>query len=224
MYTNPAIIRQTTNREDLTLTVALFDDDLNQPIDLSYRTLATMGAPFTGHAWTVTTSGIAVPSATPLTIPDYPIGSQLTAVALTVAPNLPILPGNPVTIADVNPANSMTGYVTSYASGTGALVCQIGVTFQLEIRRSEQLDDWDWGYTTQWAYGTLLTDAPLIVASLGNGLSIIDLGRLLIRLPETTIRKLTHRSYHLNLTCTDSYDTRQLFIGHLPMLYGGVST
>jgi len=223
MYANPAIIRQTSNREDLILTVALYDDDTNQPIDLSYATWAMLGAPFTGSAWTVTTSGVAVPSTTSLTIPYYPIGSELTSVALTVAPNLPIVPGNPVTIADANPANSMTGYVTSYATGTGALVCQIGVTFQLEIRRTEQLDDWDWGYTTQWNFGTLMTDAPLIIASLGNGLSIIDLGRLQIRIAEAIMRKLTHRSYNLNLTCTDSFDTRQIFIGHLPMLYGGVT-
>lgn len=222
MYAYPIYLPEFSNREDLLLTVSLFDDDTGDALDLSYRTLAMPGD-YTNNAWIVTDSAIVTASNTSLTIPDFPIGNQLEAVTLTVGVNLGILPGDPITIADPTGKNTMTGYVTSYAAATGALVCQIGITFQFEIRSLKRSNDWDDGYTSSYdAVGS--TDyGPIITASLGNGLTIIDLGVLQIRIPELTFRKLHHRSYKASLTMTDSYDTRQPFIARLPIQSGGVS-
>ena len=62
-------------------------------------TATVLPQPFTSAAWTVTDGGILTPSATSITIPVYPIGNQLSALALTVGIGLGILPGDPVTIA-----------------------------------------------------------------------------------------------------------------------------
>src|ERR1700730_790351 len=130
MYAFPVDLPQTSNREDLLLTISLFDDDTGTPVKLDGTTTATP-APFTAAAWTVTDGAISTTSATSITIPVYPIGNQLSALALTVGINLAILPGDPVMIADTATGlNTMVGYVTSYTASNGALVCQIGCTFQ----------------------------------------------------------------------------------------------
>src|ERR1700730_16646254 len=129
MYVNRAFLPQVTNREDFLQTIALFDDDTGQPIKLDGCTTLN-AAPFTGAAWTVTDGNIVTASATSFTIPVFPIGNQLSALAITVAPGLAIKQGDPVTIKDTATGlNSVTGYVTSYNATTGALIAQIGVTF-----------------------------------------------------------------------------------------------
>jgi len=268
MYAYPVLLPEFSNREDLYFLVSLFDDDSGEPIDFSGRTLARPGG-FTNNFWGVTVGNWTTFSGSVLTIPDYPIGAQLAAVSLLVDANLPIMPGDPVTIFDlpggtsiigpVGPPptpivgedgttyyvtetsgsgsiappttyvpgpNTMTGYVISYAPQTGAMIVQVGLTFQFELRRATPMSDWDGylGYSSQWDAGTWPQD-PLITAQLGNGLMMIDTGVLQIRIPESIIRgKLRHRSYRLGLTVTDSYDTRQIAIAQLPMLYGGVTT
>ena len=268
MYAYPVLLPEFSNREDLYFLVSLFDDDTGEAIDFSGRTLAHPGN-FTGNFWGVTVGNWTTFSGSVLTIPDYPIGTELTAVALTVDANLPIQPGDPVTIFDLPggtsvigpvgppptpyvgedgttfyvtetsgggiippPAvyargpNTMTGYVVSYKAATGQMVCQIGVTYQLEIRRATRSSEWDGflGYTTQWSIGGTWPGDPLITAQLGNGLTMVDVGVLQVRIPESQLRgKLFHRSYRLGLTVTDSYDTRQICIAQLPVLYGGVS-
>ncbi len=119
--------------------------------------------------------------------------------------------------------NTMTGYVTSYAPATGALVCQIGCTFQFEIRALQRGGGWGDGYSSTWEGGSFNDDRPIIKLSLGNGLMMVDTGCLTIRVPESQFRALRNRTYGASLTMTDSYDTRQWFIGRLPVFYGGVS-
>jgi hypothetical protein len=53
VYINPVLLPQFSNREDLLLTVSLFDDDTGQPIKVDGCTTALPFA-FTGTAWTVT--------------------------------------------------------------------------------------------------------------------------------------------------------------------------
>jgi hypothetical protein len=122
-------------------------------------------------------------------------------------------------------ANQMTGYVTSYAAATGKLVAQIGCTFQLELRRQFRSDQWDYydGYSPNWDMGAVAPANPLISASLGQGIMMVDVGILQVRIPEFVIRKLTHVTYQIGLTVTDSYDTRQVGVMQLPMQHGGVS-
>ena len=265
MFAYPIYLPEFSTREDLLLKVSLFDDDTGDPIDLSGRTLGQPGD-YSNNLWLVTDGPYATVSYTPLTIPDYPIGNELIAVALTVDPGLPFLPGDPVTIANlpagtavigpfgpppspyVTPIgvvpyiietssalptlpsnllvgpNSMTGYIVSYAPQTGALVCQIGNTYQCEIRRLKREHNFDYAYTSSWDfYGGGGDDGPIITVALGAGLTLVDVGVLQIRVPELTFRKLRHRTYGLSLTMTDSYDTRQVFIARLPLQSGGVS-
>jgi hypothetical protein len=264
MYAYPIYLPEFSNREDLLLTVALFDDDTGDAIDMSGVTRAIPGA-YTNNLWLVTDGPYATISNSVLTIPDYPIGDELQAVSLVVDPNLPILPGDPVTIANLpggvsfqgpwgpppfpyvtetggsvyvtedsqifppvpsslKPGpNTMTGYVISYSASSGALVVQIGNTFQFEIRRLKEDHDFNFAYTSSWDW-TGTTDYGIVLkASLGNGLMLTGLGQLQIRFPEWQVRKLRHRTYGASLTMTDSQDTRQVFIARLPFQYGGVS-
>jgi hypothetical protein len=230
MYVNRAFLPQVTNREDLLLTVSLFDDDTGQPIDLDGVTTAT-GQAFTAAAWTVTDGAIVTTSATQFTIPAFPISGQLSALALTVGAGLAIKAGDPVTIKDTATGrNFVTGYVTSYASATGALVCQIGVTFQFEIRRGGPRNTGG-GYIAFYDFGTPDDLGPLLSAALGTGITILDIGVIQILIPETTFKTLTDNvsqtanigTFDVGMTMTDSVNTRQLFIAELPVLYGGVT-
>ena len=173
-----------SNREDLLLPVSLFDDDLNQPISLSGT---TGGGTFNG--WTVIDGAIATTSTTQITIPQFPIGNQLSSLALTVGIGLNIQPGDPITITDAATGqNSMVGYVLSYAAATGALVVQIGVTFQFEIRKAGPKNPGT-GYISWYDFGTPDNIGPLLSASLGNGIFITDLGTIQITIPARLVRK-----------------------------------
>src|SRR5882762_11519494 len=189
MYANPVLFPEQTNREDFLRTVSLFDDDTGQAIDFSGRTLAAPGD-FVGNNWSVSVGNIVTASVTPLTIKDYPFGNEMQAIAPIVAANLGILAGSLIKIADPTGNNTMTGYVTSYAPASGALVCQIGSAFQFEIRGHDH--DCDSGYASSSYIGTD-EGTPIISAQLGNGLSVVDIGRLQVRIPVSTIAKLRHR-------------------------------
>jgi hypothetical protein len=221
MYINPVLFPQQTNREDLLRTVALFDDDTGEAIDVSGRVLAAPGD-FTAANWVVTSGQVVTASVTPLTIKDYPIGNEMQAIAATVGVGLNISAGAPVTFADAATGlNTMTGYVTSYAPATGALVAQIGSAFDFEIRGHSHHHGYDGGYGASSYIGTDDCEAPLISAQLGNGLTLVDLGYVEIRIPAATMAKLRHRTYGIGMTSYDGYDTRQLFIGKLPIFGGG---
>lgn len=219
MYAHPILLPPISNREDLLRTIALFDDDTGQGIDFSGRTLARPGD-FVGANWTVTVGNIVTASVTQLTIKDYPFGNEMQAISPIVGQGLAILPGAFAIIADPTAKNTMFGYVTSYAPATGALVCQVGSSFQFEIRGHDH--DFDGGYGTSSSIGTD-EGTPVISAALGNYLSVIDIGRVQIRIPEATIKTLRHRTYRAAMTMFDGYDTRQLFVGKQPIIGGGVT-
>jgi hypothetical protein len=228
MYIYPVQFPQFSNREDFLSTVALFDDDLGTAISLSGTTLAIPGAAFTSNAWTIIDGAIVTNSATSITIPNFPIGGQLLALALTVGLNLGILAGDPITIQDTATGkNQMVGYVLSYAAATGALVVQIGMAFEFEIRRWRRPGHgggYSDGYSTSNNIGVYDTgEGPIISAQLGNGLTIIDIGYLQILIPVSVFGKLHERTYLAALTMTDSVNTRQIFVGELPVQYGGVT-
>src|SRR5258708_2195600 len=223
MYLARTLLPQFSNREDFLLTSALFDDDTGQPIKIDGCTTAN-GQAFTASAWTVTDGVIVTTSANTITIPAFPIGNQVSALALTIGAGLGIKAGDPVTIADTATGlNKMVGFVTAYTPSNGALVAQIGVTFQFEIRRSgprnNNLDD----FSPFFYVGQVLNQPPLITASLGNGITHIDTGIIQIRIAESIFRQLNHRTFRASLTMTDSIDTREVFVAELPVLTGGVS-
>lgn len=228
------LLPQVTNREDFILIGSIFDDDLGQPINLAG--VSTVGnSAFTSAAWTVTDGAIITTSATSITIPAYPVGSQLSALALTVAPGLGIKPGDPITIADTATGlNTMAGYVVSYASATGALVVQIGWTFEFELR-GDTPNNTGSGYIAWYDFGTPDDQGPIVQATLANGfLTMVDVGFFQINIPEAAMRLVLDTPYNsqsgvlsrtldVGMTMTDSVNTRQVMLGKLPILYGGVT-
>ena len=202
------------------LPVSIFDDDLNQAVNLS----GTTGSG-TFASWTVTCGTVATSSVTSITIPSFPIGNQLSALALTVGTSLTIAAGSPIVIADASGLNTMSGYVLSYSSNTGALVCQIGVAFQFEIRRQPHAGALysNWGYSTFPSMGVYDENVPEITASLGNNIMITDVGFAQIMIPESLMKTLRPGTRRASMVMTDSVNTRQLFIAQLPILGGGVT-
>lgn len=222
MYQNPVLLLPRTNREDFIETVGIYDDDTFQPINLHGITTAN-GQAFSGSSWTVTDGAIVTSSLTPITFPAFPIGNQLSALALTVGLGLAIKAGDPIVIQDQPTGlNFVRGFVTSYSAANGALVVQIGWTFQLEIRKLPP--HWQPGldYSAFYDFGIAM-DQPVLNASLGNGITIIDVGIIQLFFPEATFKTLFSGTYGMFLTMTDSVNTRQLFIGRLPVLWGGVT-
>jgi hypothetical protein len=228
VYGWPVSFPETSNREDLYRTVSIFDDDTGQPINLAGILNLQNPNGFTGSNWNVKAGISATTSTTLFAIPGYPVSGQLSALTIIVGIGLVINPGDPVTITDVLGQASVAGYVVSYTPLSGVLTCQIGLTFQFEVRREHQHpNSADYGPFFDFGGGSVPGgSAPLITAALGTGLSIIDLGFLLINIPETIVRQLgsfTARSYIAALTATDSVNTRQIMIARLPILYGGVT-
>jgi hypothetical protein len=225
-----------SNREDYLLTLALFDDDTLLPIDVSGITLANTGASFTASAWTVTDGAIITTSATAFTIPMFPVigANSLTALALTVGLNLAINPGDPIKITDTaTGTNILIGYVTSYTPSSGALVVQVGWTFQFEIRSGGMRNQGN-GYDVWWDWGVPDDLGPLLTASFSNGyFSLISNNVMQILIPEAIVKTLGGTSVFGNnnapgtfkaaLTGTDSINTRQFLIGTQAFYYGGVT-
>lgn len=213
---------QISNREDFLLTVSLWDDDTGQPVRFD-GTQTALPQPFTSAAWTVVDGAIITTSTTGITIPVFPIANQLTALALVVGKNLAIAPGDPVTIYDTATGlNRMTGYVVSYGISTGFLVVQIGCSFLFEIRRTGAHYDGS-GYIPWYDFGIPDEHGPLLQATLGTGIQIIDIGVIQIMIPAAAIQKLRNGTYSAALIVTDSVNTRQMFIGQLPVQWGAVT-
>jgi hypothetical protein len=220
MYAWPIYFPDTTNREDFFKTIAIFDDDTGQALNLAGIALVSP-QPFTASSWTVVANGVPTTSTSTLTIPYYPIGNTLLQLALTVGLNLNIIANSPVVISHGN--NSMTGYVTSYVASTGAMVCQIGWGFHMEIRRQRhhrRRSDYSPWYNVGGDY-PFHQDA-IIRAWLGNGLTITDLGYLTIDIPYSEMQRLRLYTYEITMVGYDGAPSfRQIFLGELPVLDAG---
>ncbi len=224
MYAYPVLLPAITNREDFLKTVGLFDDFTGQPIDVSGRTLKNPGD-FTAANWTVVDGLINTVSVSQITIKDYPFGNEMQQIPLTVAPNLAILAGDFITVADVlTGLNTLYGYVTSYVAATGALVIQVGVAFDFEMRGSHHHNDFWCDYGSPWGIGTDSSDTPIVQAQLGSGITVVGVGVIQIKIPAATLFKTRHRSYNIAMAAYLGGDTRQIFLGKQPILYGGLST
>jgi hypothetical protein len=241
VYQYQAVLPPFSNREDYLLTIGVNDDDTLEPIDLSGITLANTGASFTSNAWTVTDGGIVTPSTTQITIPMFPVtggvaGNNLTALSLTVAKNLAINPGDPISIADTaTKQNILNGFVTSYTASNGALVVQIGWTFQFEIRRGGPRNQGS-GFSVWWDWGVEDDLQPLLQANWANGfLSLISNNIVQILIPESMVRTIGTTSvfaggqgdapgtYKVGFTGTDSINTRQFLTASVAFYQGGVT-
>ena len=220
MYIFPVQFPPFSNREDFLATVSLFDDDTGDPVRLD-GTTTVGGMPYTGAVWNVTDGNILTQSNNLITIPTYPIGAQVSQLSLTVGMGFEFQPGDPVVIADPTGQNTLTGYVISYVGVTGLLTVQIGCLFDFEIRRHGPRYDGS-GYIPWYDFGVPDEYGPLLRATLGNGITFIDVGVIQIMIPAAFFQKLHAGTYTAAMTVTDSVNTRQMFIGNLPVAWGGV--
>lgn len=205
--------------------MSLYDDDTNQPINLSGITTLTNPNGISNNNWAITNGQINTTSSTVFFTPGYPVGNELLAATFVVAPGLGFLSGDPITITDVDGSVQMVGYVTSYSPATGTLVAQIGLNFQMEIRaydRYRGVDDYSPWYDWGGAPSSLIGGPPLILATLGQGLMMTDVGYLQVMIPAVMMQQLRHRTYMCAMAVTDTLNTRQVFIAELPILYGGM--
>jgi hypothetical protein len=230
----PVLLPPISDREDYVLTLALFDDATLQPVDFSGITLLNTGSNFTGSSWQVNAGNVVTNSSTTITIPAFPVTgtNNLTALTLTVAPNLAITPGNPVTIIDPTGNNQVTGFTVSYAPTTGSLQVQIGWTFEFEVRRRGPHHMLNQQYVPWYDFGAGF-DAPLLSANFTNGyLGLADKNVVQINIPASVVRTIgghdlfsasgAPNTYLTNMVGTDSVNTRQLLFATTPIQYGGV--
>jgi hypothetical protein len=64
------------------------------------------------------------------------------------------------------------------------------------------------------------------MASIGNGISIVDIGVFQVYFAESSMRCLGPGMHSVNATLAsaDGIDVRQLFLGRLPVFAGGVTS
>lgn len=142
---------------------------------------------------------------------------------------LAITPGQFVTyIAQAAQTNWMQGQVVSYNPITGAISFTIEtVEIQLEIRREQRHGDSfrDSGYGASYTLGSYDWDSPILTASIGNGITIVDQGIFQVYFSETSFRQLGSgmHSVAATLASADGIDVRQLFLGRLPVFAGRVT-
>lgn len=224
MYGYPATWPPFSNRETFAFPLRVTDDDTGDQVNIS----GVIGSG-TFASWNVRAGMTLTTSLTSITIPQFPFSNELTALALTVPIGLVINAQDPITITDLSGVNSMQGYVLSYNALTGALVCQIGCTFQFEIRAqgpfSQRGGFNDGGYAPSVGQiGTFNGCAPLITASLGDRkIMFVEPSVIQVRIPETEMFRLYLGTFLLALTINDSYDQKELALAQLPILFGGVT-
>lgn len=120
---------------------------------------------------------------------------------------------------------SFTEIVLIADNDTGDPIDLTGVSIQLEIRRIRREGGRLDGYGPNYSVGAYDWSAPILIASIGNGITIIDIGVFQVYFSETQFRSLAHGMHSINATLTsaDGVDVRQLFLGRLPIFAGGVT-
>lgn len=131
---------------------------------------------------------------------------------------------NPVLFPQVTNRESFAPIIGIYDDADGSPVDLTGLTFQLEIRRA--------GYGSgHFAspmvpfYDDAPEAAPVLKASLGSGIAVLGVGVFQATFSETQMRTLCAGTYSIACTATDgsAAGARQLFLGRLPVLDGGVT-
>lgn len=224
MYQPSTIFPQITNRESWSQLIGVYDDETGDPINL---TNTSGQGTFAGWAVQIAaalygTTLLATTSSTSLTIGNGTFNATLPT-------GLVIIPGQFVTfIAQNAQTNWMQGEVTSYNATTGAIIFTIStVSIELEIRRAQRngSDFRDSGYGANYTLGSYDWDTPILTASIGNGITIVDQGIFQIYFNETSFRQLGSgmHSVAATLASADGIDVRQLFLGRLPVFSGAVT-
>lgn len=224
MYQPSTQFNQVTNRESFTQLVGVYDAEIGDPINLT-----NTSGQGTFTIWSVQiaatlfgTTLLSTTSNSSLTIGNGTFNAVVPA-------NLAITPGQFVTfISQPSTTNFMQGVVNSYDPVSGDINFTIAtVAIELEIRRVERNGSMfrDSGYGANYALGSYDCAQPLLKASIGNGITIVDQGIFQIYFSETQFRQLGSgmHSVAATLASADGVDVRQLFLGRLPVLAGMVT-
>jgi hypothetical protein len=142
---------------------------------------------------------------------------------------------NPIYLPQRTNRESWTLTVGLYDDDTGdpiALTDSSGnptVSFQFEVRRSGPGGQgWAFGdgYGPYAGLGSYDVFQPILTASLGNGITIIDTGVIQVYFSETAMRALGPATWDVGCTMAslDGIDVNQLFRARLPILRGFVTT
>jgi hypothetical protein len=111
---------------------------------------------------------------------------------------------------------------------TGELLDLTHITsIHVEVRPSRgPNENWDAsGYGPNYGLGAMNVSAPMITADLGNGVTVIDTGTILIQFGLSKMRALWATDYIIAAVCSDGTDEGvfQLWLGTLPVKFGAVA-
>lgn len=121
---------------------------------------------------------------------------------------------------------SFTQTVLVADNDTGDPIDLTGMSIQVEIRRASREGGYGLdGYGPNYSVGAYDWCAPILTASIGAGITIVGVGAFQIYFSETQFRSLASGMHSINATLksADGIDVRQLFLGRLPIFFGGVT-
>lgn len=131
---------------------------------------------------------------------------------------------NPVLFPQITNRESWSWLMKLVDDDTGEPLDLSGLTFNCEVRRKQNNPSLDvTGYTPFYDYGSIDDAGAVLTLALGSGLTVIDLGQLQLSITVAQMRTLAPATYSIALTASSTDDTRQIFLGDLPVLFGGVS-
>lgn len=142
---------------------------------------------------------------------------------------------NPVLLPQLTNRESWTLTVALFDDDTGdpiALTDTNGnpvVSFQFEVRQSGPRSGYGsggWGgYGPYAGYGSYYDCGPILSASLGKGITLIDTGVFQVYFSETSMKSLWSGTWDVGCTVAsnDGVDVRQIFLAKLPILGGRVT-
>lgn len=132
---------------------------------------------------------------------------------------------NPVLFPQVTNRESVQQIIGLYDADTGEAIDLTDLTFQLEVRRTGLGSNcYSAGYGSSSDIG--VSDSygrPEFTLTLDDGLEVIDTGMLQMSITVDQMRTLTPDTYSIAMTASNGVDTRQVFLGMLPVLFGGVA-
>lgn len=200
--------------------ISLFDDDMGEEIDVLGCVLVVFGD-FMVVSWVVMVGVVVIVLVIEFIILDYLIVDELQVVVFVVGLGLVIEVGVNVMIVDVVIGqNIMIGYVIFYVFVIGVLVVQCGFVFEFEIRGMQGGYGDDYGLL--FYIGSDVCEVLLILVQFGNGLMLVDFGKIEICILVVMMFKLCYCIYGVGMLVYDGYDSCQIFIGKLLVFVGGM--
>jgi hypothetical protein len=224
MYQSSTQFPQITNRESWSQLIGVYDDETGDPINLTNT--AGQGT-FAGWSVQIAAALYGIALISTMSVNSLTIGNGTFNDVIPAG--LAITPGQSVTyIAQNAQTNWMQGQVIAYDPDTGVISFDVAtVAIELEIRREQRNGDYfrDSGYGANYTLGSYDWDSPILTASIGNGITIVDQGIFQVYFPETSFRQLGSgmHSVAATLASADGIDVRQLFLGRLPVFSGRVT-